>query len=142
MKNRRLIDVQTIFHKMEQRNLSAAVKFYCGKEMVHAHSAEADIKATYEVFQAQLEKYTDLQKDINFLHTFSSHTNNADLSGKIVYNEQHEEIFNFGKHKGKLVDEIFKKEPSYYDWMMKGEFPLHTKKVITAIRLRAFNQKK
>jgi DNA polymerase-3 subunit epsilon len=141
MKNRRLVDVQTIFHKMEQRNLSAAVKFYCGKEMQHAHSAEADIRATYEVFQAQLEKYPELQKDINFLHTFSSHTNNADLSGKIVYNEKNEEMFNFGKHKGRLVEEIFKKEPSYYDWMMKGEFPLHTKKVITAIRLKSFNQK-
>jgi DNA polymerase-3 subunit epsilon len=141
MKNRRLIDVQTIFHKMEQRNLSAAVKFYCGREMEHAHSAEADIKATYEVFHAQLQRYPELQKDIHFLHTFSSHTDNVDLTGKIVYNDKKEEIFNFGKHKGKLVEEIFKKEPSYYDWMMKGEFPLHTKKVITSIRLKALNTK-
>lgn len=141
IKNRKLIDVQTIFHKMEQRNLSAAVKFYCGKEMINAHNAEADIQATYEVLAAQLEKYTDLQKDVNFLHTFSSHTNNVDLSGKVIYNEKGEEAFNFGKHKGKLVDDVFKNEPSYYDWMMKGDFPLHTKKVITAIRLKALNNK-
>ncbi len=141
MENRKLVDVQTIFHKMEQRNLSAALKFYCGKEMVNAHSAESDIIATYEVLMAQLERYTDLQKDVHFLHTFSSHTNNADLTGKIIFNENGEEAFNFGKHKGKLVNHIFKIEPSYYDWMMKGDFPLHTKKVITAIRLKALNNK-
>lgn len=141
LKNRKFIDVQTIFHKMEQRNLSAALKFYCGKEMINAHSAEADIQATYEVLVAQLEKYSDLQKDVNFLHTFSSHTNNVDLGGKIIYNEKQEEVFNFGKHKGKTVNDVFKSEPSYYDWMMKGDFPLHTKKVITAIRLKALNNK-
>lgn len=139
MKNRKHIDVQTIFHKMEQRNLGAAVKFYCGKEMENAHSAEADIIATYEVLVAQLEKYTDLQKDVEFLHTFSSHNNNVDLSGRIIYNDKGQEAFNFGKHKGKLVDDVFKTEPSYYDWMMKGDFSLHTKKVITSLRLRGMN---
>jgi DNA polymerase III subunit epsilon len=141
IKGRRFIDVQNIFHKMEQRTLSAAYKFYCDKEIENAHSAEADIKATYEVLLAQLSKYGDLQNNIDHLHEFSAKSNNVDLAGRIVYNDKGEEVFNFGKHKDKTVKEVFEKEPSYFDWMMKGDFPLYTKKVIMAIRLREFNKK-
>lgn len=141
VRSRRLIDVQNIFHKMEQRTLAAAYKFYCQKEIVNAHSAEADILATYEVFEAQLEKYPDLKKDVDFLHQFTNMHNTVDLAGRMVYNEKKEEVFNFGKHKGRLVTEVFQKEPSYYDWMMNGDFPAETKQVLTAIRLRGFNAK-
>lgn len=136
IKGRKLVDVQNIFHKMEQRTLSAAYKFYCGKEIENAHSAEADITATYEVLMAQLERYDTLARDVEGLHNFSSVTKNVDLAGRIVYNEKKEEVFNFGKHKGKTVREIFQREPSYYDWMMGGDFPLETKQVLTALRLR------
>lgn len=139
--DRKLIDVQNIFHQMEQRTLVAAYKFYCQKELENAHSAEADIIATFEVLEAQLEKYDTLKNDINFLHEFSSRSNNADLAGRIVFNDKGVEVFNFGKHKDKSVEEIFKSEPSYYKWMMDGDFPLYTKKVITSIRLRAMNNK-
>ncbi|MDX2172034.1 MAG: exonuclease domain-containing protein [Bacteroidota bacterium] len=141
MKGRRLVDVQNIFHKMEQRTLAAAYKFYCNKEIVNAHSAEADILATYEVLMAQLERYETLAKDVEGLHQFSSINQNVDLAGRIVYNEKKEEVFNFGKHKGKTVAEIFEKEPSYYDWMLKGDFPLETKQVLTALRLRGLSSK-
>jgi DNA polymerase-3 subunit epsilon len=141
MKGRRLVDVQNIFHKMEQRTLAAAYKFYCNKEIVNAHSAEADILATYEVLMAQLERYEALAKDVEGLHQFSSINQNVDLAGRIVYNEKKEEVFNFGKHKGKTVAEIFEKEPSYYDWMLKGDFPLETKQVLTALRLRGLSSK-
>ncbi|MFN8154155.1 MAG: exonuclease domain-containing protein [Bacteroidia bacterium] len=141
MKGRKLVDVQNIFHKMEQRTLAAAYKFYCNKEIVNAHSAEADILATYEVLMAQLEKYDSLASDVDGLHQFSSLTQNVDLAGRIVYNEKKEEVFNFGKHKGKTVKEIFEKEPSYYDWMLKGDFPLETKQVLTALRLRGMSSK-
>jgi DNA polymerase-3 subunit epsilon len=140
MKGRRMVDVQNIFHKMEQRTLAAAYKFYCGKEIENAHSAEADIKATYEVFLAQLERYPDLAKDVEGLHTFTAMTQNVDLAGRIVFNEKKQEVFNFGKHKGKTVSEVFSKEGSYYDWMMQGDFPAETKKVLTALRLRSFNK--
>jgi DNA polymerase-3 subunit epsilon len=138
-RSRRLIDVQNIFHKMEQRTLAAAYKFYCEKELVNAHSAEADIFATLEVFEAQLERYPELNKDVDFLHKFCSINNNVDLAGRIVMNDKKQECFNFGKHKGKTVEEVFAKEPSYYDWMMQGDFPAETKQVITALRLRKFN---
>ncbi len=141
MKGRKLVDVQNIFHKMEQRTLAAAYKFYCNQEIVNAHSAEADILATYEVLMAQLEKYESLANDVDGLHQFSSLTQNVDLAGRIVYNEKKEEVFNFGKHKGKTVKEIFEKEPSYYDWMLKGDFPLETKQVLTALRLRGMSSK-
>lgn len=141
MKNRRLIDVQNIFHKMEQRTLSAAYKFYCNKVIENAHSAEADIIATYEVFEAQLERYPDLKRDVDFLHQFTNMTQNVDLAGRIVFNDKKQEVFNFGKHKGKTVTEIFTKEPSYYDWMMQGDFPAETKQVLTALRLRAISTK-
>ncbi|MEO5571787.1 MAG: 3'-5' exonuclease [Bacteroidia bacterium] len=140
VKGRKLIDVQNIFHKMEQRTLSAAYKFYCSKEIENAHSAEADIVATFEVLEAQLDRYPALKNDVDFLHDFSINNSNVDLAGRIVYNQSKQEVFNFGKHKGRTVDEVFKIEPSYYDWMMKGDFPLQTKQVITSIRLRNFNK--
>lgn len=140
-KSRRFIDVQNIFHKKEQRTLSAAYKFYCNKEIEKAHSAEADILATYEVLEAQLDKYKDLQHDVSWLAEYSQKHKSADLMGRIIYNDKNEEIFNFGKHKGKTVEHVLSVEPSYYDWMMNGDFPQYTKKVLTAIRLRSANRK-
>jgi DNA polymerase-3 subunit epsilon len=140
MQNRKCIDVQNIFHKMEQRTLAAAYKFYCSKDLVNAHSAEADVRATFEVLMAQLDKYNTLQPNVSFLHTFSSASDNVDLAGRIVRDKNGVEVFNFGKHKGKSVMEIFKSEPSYYNWMMEGDFPLSTKRVITMLRLKAFNK--
>ena len=138
----RFVDVQNIFHKMEQRTLVAAYKFYCGRDLTEAHSAEADTLATYEVLMAQLDRYPEaLQNDVDFLADFSSREQAVDFAGRIVYNEKGEEVFNFGKHKGKTVQEVFRTEPSYYSWMMNGDFPLYTKKVITALRLRDMNQK-
>lgn len=149
LNNRRLIDVQNIFHIMEPRTLSAAYKFYCNKSIENAHSAEADIKATYEVFLAQLERYenqqvddgkgnliTPVKNDMSVLSELTAKTKNADLAGRIVFNDKGQEVFAFGKHKDKPVTEVFEKEPSYYSWMMNGDFPLYTKKVITQIRLR------
>jgi len=141
MKGRRMVDVQNIFHKMEQRTLAAAYKFYCEKEIVNAHSAEADIEATYEVFMAQLARYESLAKDVDGLSAFSAMNKNVDLAGRIVFNDKNEEVFNFGKHKGRTVSDVFSKEPSYYDWMMQGDFPAETKQVLTALRLRGFNSK-
>lgn len=138
--SRKLIDVQNIFHKMEQRTLAAAYKFYCNKDLVNAHSAEADTLATFEVMLAQLEKYDALKNDVDFLAQFSAITKNVDLAGRIVYNDKNEEVFNFGKYKGRPVVEIFKSDTSYYDWMMKGDFPTNTKNVITALRLKMFNK--
>ena len=135
-KNRKFIDVQNIFHKMEQRTLVAAYKFYCDKDLTDAHSAEADTRATYEVLKAQLDRYPDLQNDVAALADFSARGETVDYAGRIAYNEKGEEVFNFGKYKGVKVSEVFQREPSYYDWMMKGDFPLYTKKVITEIRLR------
>jgi len=134
---RNLIDVQNIFHKMEKRTLSAAYKFYCGKELIDAHSAEADTTATFEILDAQVAKYDELKADAKFLGEFSQMTKNVDLLGRIVYNKDGVEVFNFGKHKGKAVVEILEKEPGYYAWMMNGDFPLYTKKVLTAIRLKS-----
>ena len=135
-KNRKFIDVQNIFHKMEQRTLTAAYKFYCDKELDNAHSAEADTLATYEVLMAQLDRYPDLQNDVAYLADFSARGQSADYAGRILYNEKGEEVFGFGKYKGRSVAEVFREEPSYYAWMMNGDFPLYTKKVITEIRLR------
>lgn len=134
---RNLIDVQSIFHKMEKRTLSAAYQFYCGKELIDAHSAEADTTATYEILDAQIGRYEELKGDAKFLGEFSQMTRNVDLLGRIVYNKDDVEVFNFGKHKGKPVIEILEKEPGYYNWMMNGDFPLYTKKVLTAIRLKS-----
>ena len=135
-KNRKFIDVQNIFHKMEQRTLVAAYKFYCNKDLTDAHSAEADTRATYEVLKAQLDRYSELQNDVAGLAAFSSRGETVDYAGRIVYNDKGEEVFNLGKYKGVKVSEVFQREPSYYDWMMNGAFPLYTKKVITEIRLR------
>ena len=133
----RYIDVQNIFHKKEERTLSAAYRFYCNKELGDAaHGAEADTLATYEVLLGQLERYNDLQNDVEFLAQYSTRNQTADFAGRLAYNEQGEEIFTFGKYKGRVVAEVFNEEPNYYDWMMKGDFPQYTKKIITEIKLR------
>ncbi|HCQ29970.1 MAG TPA: DNA polymerase III subunit epsilon [Flavobacteriales bacterium] len=137
---RRLIDVQTIFHKMEKRTLSAAYKFYCQKDLENAHSAGADTEATYEILIAQIDRYDELKNDMNYLSEFSRHHKFADLMGRIVYNADGVEVFNFGKHKGKPVEEVLEKEPAYYHWMMNNDFPLYTKKVLTQIKLRKFGK--
>ncbi len=138
---RKFIDVQTIFHKMEQRTLAAAYKFYCQKTLEHAHTAAADAMATYEVLKAQLDRYPNLKNDMAFLSEFSSFTNNVDFAGRMIYNGKGKEVFNFGKYKGRLVEEIFKQDPAYYGWMMGGDFPLNTKQKLTEIKLRGFNAK-
>ena len=135
LKRRKFVDVQVIFMKMEPRTLTAAYKFFVDKELSNAHSAEADTMATYEVLQAQLDRYSNLENDIGKLAEFSAHTRNVDFAGRIVYNEDDVEVFNFGKHKGKPVTEVLEKDPGYYGWMMKGDFPLYTKKVLTSIKL-------
>jgi DNA polymerase-3 subunit epsilon len=138
---RKFVDVQVIFHKKEQRTLEAAYKFYCNKDLDNAHAAEADTKATYEVLQSQLDKYPDLVNDVHFLSEYSTFTNNVDFAGRVVYNEQKKEIINFGKYKGRPVEEIFREDPGYYSWILQGDFPLYTKKVFTSIKLRsAFNK--
>lgn len=150
---RKLIDAQKIFHLMEKRNLAAAYKFYCQAEMENAHSAEADTAATYEVFKKQIEKYDGMEvQDMkgNVLGTITNNMENVhnitfqnmvDLAGRIVFNDDGVEVFNFGKHKGKKVIDVLKKEPMYYDWIQKSEFPLDTKRKLTEIKLRQFNQK-
>ncbi len=140
IKGRRLVDVQNIFHKMEPRNLSAAYKFYCDKNLVNAHSAEADVTATYEILISQLERYQSIKPDVNFLHEYCNSSRNVDLAGRIVYNDLKEEVFNFGKYKGRKVTDVFKTDAGYYDWMMKGDFSLQTKQVLTALKLRDFNK--
>ena len=142
LNKRKFVDVQTIFHKMEQRTLSAAYKFYCDKSLENAHTAEADTMATYEILKAQLDRYPDdLQNDIDFLSKYSSFTNNVDFAGRMIYNEDGKEVINFGKYKGKLVEEVLKTDPGYYSWIMNGDFPLNTKKILTEIKLRGFNSK-
>ncbi|APY00768.1 3'-5' exonuclease [Lacinutrix venerupis] len=141
MKGRVAIDVQTIFHKMEKRTLSAAYKFYCDKNLENAHSAEADTLATYEVLKAQLDRYDDLENDTKFLAEFSAHKKFADFAGFINYNKEGEECFSFGKHKNKRVLDVLEKEPGYFGWLLNADFPLYTKKVLTAIKLRTFNNK-
>ena len=137
LSKRKFIDVQTIFHKMEQRTLSAAYKFYCGKNLDDAHSADADTRATYEVLKAQLDRYPILKNDVDYLSAFSCQQKNVDLAGRIVYDDRNVEVFNFGKHKGKSVEEVFRRlDTGYYAWMMQGDFPQNTKNVITNIKLR------
>ena len=132
----RAIDVQVLYHKREPRTLSAAYKFYCGQVLEDAHSALADTRATYEVLKAQLDHYADMVNDMDALSKESSFTDNVDFAGRIVYDANGREVFNFGKYKGRSVEEVFRAEPSYYTWMMDGDFPLYTKKIITEIRLR------
>lgn len=132
--SRKWVDVQNIFHKMEQRTLAAAYQFYCGKSLENAHSAAADIEATYEVLLAQLERYSDLKNDVDFLHDFSRRGNHADLAGRFAYNGKKQIVFNFGKHKGRLVTDVLQQEPSYYGWMMNGDFAQSTKAVLKHIK--------
>ena len=140
MSRRKFIDVQVIFHKMEQRTLSAAYKFYCKKELEDAHSAQADTLATYEILKAQLDRYSELENDMEFLAGFSAQKRNVDFAGRIVLNDQDVEVFNFGKYKGEPVEEVLKKDPGYFGWILNGDFPLYTKKVLTNIKLRAFGK--
>jgi DNA polymerase III subunit epsilon len=139
-RKRKYVDVQVIFHKKEQRTLAAAYLFYCKKELEGAHGSRADTSATFEVLKCQLDRYKDLENDIEKLADFSSFNNNVDFAGRIILNDKGVEIFNFGKHRGKSVEEVLSAEPSYYSWMMNGEFPLYTKKILTEIKLRSFGQ--
>lgn len=132
----RFIDVQTIFHKKEQRTLVAAYKFYCGKDLNDAHSASADTRATYEVLKAQLDMYDDLPNDMEALSEYSSQNRNVDLAGRVIYNEQKQEVINFGKYKGQLVTDVLRQDPGYYSWILQGDFPQNTKDVFTNIKLR------
>ncbi len=140
LKKRKFVDVMVIFMKMEQRNLGAAYRFYCNKELDNAHSAEADTRATYEILQAQIGRYNDLENDVDYLSGFSAHTRNADYMGRIIYNDQDVEVINFGKYKGIPVEEVLEKDPGYYGWIMNADFPLYTKKVLTNIKLRKFSR--
>ena len=149
LENRHFVDVQNIFHQMEQRTLKAAYQFYCNKDIINAHSAEADTRATMEVLLAQIEKYADIEfedkkgirtkpiiNDVEALHKFTNLNRPVDFAGRMQYNEQGEEVFNFGKHKGKRVEDVFNIEPSYYSWMMQGDFPLYTKRKLESIYSR------
>lgn len=137
MMKRKFIDVQVIYHKLEQRTLSAAYKFYCGKNLEDAHTAEADTRATYEVLKSQLDRYPEeLQNDMAFLAEYSSFNKNVDFAGRIVYDDKGVEVFNFGKYKGMSVSEVLQKDPGYYSWILNGDFTLNTKNVLTKIRLR------
>lgn len=141
LKNVVAVDVQTIFHKKEQRTLSAAYQFYCGKNLEDAHTAEADTNATYEVLKSQLERYEDLENDIKYLAEYSARKRFADFAGFVVYDKKGDEVFGFGKFKGKNVAEVFEKEPGYFGWIQNADFPLYTKRVLTAIKLRKLNTK-
>ncbi len=137
MKDRVAVDVQVIFHKKEQRTLGAAYKFYCDKDLENAHSAEADTNATYEILKAQLDRYDDLENDVNFLNTFSAHKKRADFAGFIIYNDKDEEIFTFGKYRNQKVIEVLEKDKGYFSWIQNADFPHYTKKVLREIKDRA-----
>jgi len=141
MKNRVTVDVQTIFHKKEERTLSAAYRFYCNENLDNAHSAEADTNATYEILKSQLDRYEDLENDIKKLSEFTTRKKSVDFAGFIALNEEGQEIFTFGKHKGALVEDVLDKEPGYFGWIQNADFPLYTKKVLTTIKLRKLNTK-
>lgn len=141
MKNRVAVDVQTIFHKKEERTLSAALKFYCGKTLENAHTAEADTTATYEILKSQLDRYPDLENDMKSLSEFTTRKKAADFAGFIAFDDKGREIFTFGKHKGVLVETVFDQEPGYFGWIQGADFPLYTKKVLTGIKLRKLNTK-
>ncbi|AUC22383.1 DNA polymerase III subunit epsilon [Polaribacter sejongensis] len=142
MKNRKAIDVQVIFHKKEQRTLSAGYQFYCGKELEGAHGAEADTNATYEILLAQLDKYSDIENTVDALSEYSTHGERADFAGFILMNDKKQEIFSFGKYKGRTVEEVFKENPGYNNWMQNADFPLYTKKVLKEIKERMTAPKK
>ena len=135
------IDVQTIFHKMEARTLTAALKFYCNKDLQDAHSAKADAQATHDVLLAQLDQYSSLEPNIEFLNEFSTRRKTADFAGFLIYNESDEICFGFGKHKGKKVNEVLENEPGYFGWVLNANFPRYTKKILTEIRLKSLNTK-
>ena len=137
----RMIDSQVIYHKKEPRNLSAALQFYCNKELKNAHSAMDDTIATYEVFKAQIEKYDDLESDMDFLNKYSNRYNNLDFAGKIRIDNDDDAIFAFGKYTGQKVVEVFRKDKGYYSWIMKGDFPEYTKKIFTKLQLSLINSK-
>ena len=141
MKNRKAIDVQVIFHKKEQRTLSAGYQFYCGKNLEDAHSAEADTNATYEILLAQLDKYTDIENTVDALSEFSTHGERADFAGFILFNDDKKEIFSFGKYKGRTVEEVLIENPGYHAWMQNADFPLYTKKVLREIKERMSSPK-
>ena len=149
LKSRDFIDVMNIYMKMEPRNLKSAYRYFCHAELEGAHGAMADTKATYDVLKAMLDKYQGVDyedgrgnksrgpvNDMKQLAEFSAHHKNADLSGQIIFDDEGKEVFMFGKHKGERVEDVFRKEPPYYDWIMKNDFPRYTKKVVTAIKLR------
>lgn len=140
--DRNIIDVQNIFYKKEPRTLIAAYKFYCDCDLEGAHSAANDTRATYEVFKAQIERYDDLENDMEFLAKYTRMGNSIDLSGRIVEGKNGEMEFNFGKHKGKRVVDVFKSEPSFYRWMMDGDFPRDTKNIITQVYYTIYPPKK
>ncbi len=155
LKERRLVDVQNIFHRMEPRTLVAAYKFYCGRNLDDAHSADADTKATYEVLKSQLDRYENtpyvdqdgkmtfpVVNDVEALSRFSGNAQWADLVGHIGFDKSHREVFNFGKHKGKTLEQVFQQEPAYYDWMMKADFPLSTKQVVMEVQRRLVEEKR
>ncbi len=141
MKNRVSVDVQTVFHKMEERTLSAAYKFYCGESLENAHSAAADTMATYEILKAQLDRYSELKNDVKMLSEFTTRKKIADFAGMIAFDADGDEIFTFGKHKGTKVEKVLETEPGYFSWIQNADFPLYTKKVLTAIKLRKLNTK-
>lgn len=141
MKNRVAVDIQTIFHKKEERTLSAAYKFYCGETLENAHSAEADTMATYEILKSQFDRYDDLPQDMKALSEYTTRKKTADFAGFIIIDKDNEEAFSFGKHKGKKVDDVLETEPGYFSWIQNADFPLYTKKVLTAIKLRKLNTK-
>ena len=141
MKNMVSVDVQTIFHKMEKRTLEAAYQFYCGKDLLDAHSAEADTMATYEVLLAQLDRYPELENNVKKLSEFSRRKQSVDFAGFIILDDAQEEIFSFGKHKGKKVSDVLESEPGYFGWILNADFPLYTKKILTQIKLKKLNNK-
>ena len=142
MTDRKAVDVQVIFHKKEQRTLSAGYQFYCGKELEGAHGAEADTNATYEILKAQLDKYEDIENSVDALSEYSSHTKRADFAGFILFNDDKKEIFSFGKYKGRTVEEVLKENPGYNSWIQNADFPLYTKKVLRQIKERMSAPKK
>jgi DNA polymerase-3 subunit epsilon len=141
LENIKCIDVQNIFHKMEKRTLGAAYKFYCQKDLIDAHSSKADTLATFEVLEAQIEKYSELENNVDFLSDFSSRNKSVDLAGFIIYNKDNIPCFSFGKHKGKTVDFIIENEPGYLGWILNSDFPMYTKKILTKLRLSKLNNK-
>lgn len=141
MNNRKAVDVQTIFHKKEQRTLSAGYQFYCGKTLEDAHSAAADTNATYEILLAQLDKYDDLENSVDALSAFSTHGKRADFAGFILMNDEDQEIFSFGKYRGRTVEEVLKENPGYHTWIQNADFPLYTKKVLSDIKERLSSPK-